>query len=169
MTGPDEGPRETIGEDDGVLDPADSLETDDLDADPLDTGIEAADRWSSFETKGTTADETRRGESLDELLSEEEADAADESVDDRWAGGPGPRSGRLVADDERADADELLASDTGVDSGASGAEEAAVHVTDQDADRRAVRADPDKESLDEAIANMEADDLGDVERRDRRR
>ena len=46
-----------------------------------------------------------------------------------------PRSGRLVAPDEGLSADEekdLVASDVGIDAGAASAEEAAMHVVDED-------------------------------------
>ena len=58
-------------EDDGVLDASDTLEGDPGD-DPLDTGIEPPDRWSAGERFGTTLAEERAGESLDQLLAEEE-------------------------------------------------------------------------------------------------
>jgi hypothetical protein len=140
-------------EDDGVLEPSDDLSTDELDDDPLDTGIEPGDRYGASSWYGVTAAEARRGESLDQLLAEEEPDPnavylddeedEDDSgevygaeirddpdefgdggsiVDDRWLGGPGPRSGRLVGDGR------LMATDVGVDAGAAGAEEAAVHL-----------------------------------------
>ena len=148
-------------EDDGVLEPADDLSTDDLEDDPLDTGITPADHYGASNWYGVTAAEARQGESLDQLLAEEEPDpnasvvldgsdeelaesdedepddpdedeaAPDEGeldgeVDDRWADGPGPRSGRLVGDGR------LLAADVGPDGGAAGAEEAAVHVIEDD-------------------------------------
>ncbi|MFF0744655.1 hypothetical protein ACFYVL_30070 [Streptomyces sp. NPDC004111] len=59
-------------EDDGVLDAEDTLVTDDLSYDPLDNGIAPPDHWSPAESFGTTAEEARRGESLDQLLAEEE-------------------------------------------------------------------------------------------------
>ena len=48
-----------------------------------------------------------------------------------------PRAGRLVAEDEGAHADsepDLVAQDVGIDGGGAGAEEAAVHLTDEDED-----------------------------------
>ncbi|HEY2792833.1 MAG TPA: hypothetical protein VGJ28_10775, partial [Micromonosporaceae bacterium] len=60
-------------EDDGVLDASDTLD-DDAVADPLDVGIAAADRWSGANRFGTTAEEQRRGETLDQRLAEEEPD-----------------------------------------------------------------------------------------------
>lgn len=58
-------------EDDGLLDASDTLEGDPGD-DPLDTGIAPPDRWSAGERFGTTLAEERAGESLDQLLAEEE-------------------------------------------------------------------------------------------------
>ena len=48
-----------------------------------------------------------------------------------------PRSGRLVAEDEGTHPDtepDLVAQDVGIDGGAATAEEAAVHLTDEDED-----------------------------------
>jgi hypothetical protein len=126
-------------EDDGVLEPSDSLESDDLRADVLDTGIDAGEGYRGANRFGTTAEEERRGESLDQLLAEEEPDVGDDeewsdeddpSDDDHVAD---PRSGRLVAPDEGAHDDEekdVVASDVGIDGGAAGAEEAAMHVVE---------------------------------------
>src|SRR5712692_2134645 len=60
-------------EDDGVLDASDTLEGDPGD-DPLDTGIAPPDRWSAGEGFGTTEAEEQAGESLDQLLAQEEPD-----------------------------------------------------------------------------------------------
>jgi hypothetical protein len=125
-------------EDDGVLDPADTLEGDDLSEDVLDTGIDAGDKYRAATRFGTTADEESRGESLDQLLAEEEPEptAADDWIDDDTTNDgtpPDPRSGRLVAPDEGAHPDaesEAVAVDVGIDGGAAGAEEAAVHLTE---------------------------------------
>ena len=49
--------------------------------------------------------------------------------------GPDPRAGRLVAEDEGAHPDEeadLVARDAGIDGGGATAEEAAIHVVDDD-------------------------------------
>ena len=143
-------------EDDGVLEPADDLSTDDFADDPLDTGIVPPDHYGASSWYGVTEAEARQGESLDQLLAEEEPDpnasfvaeldeddeededdpeedgplpeeggAPGEVIDDRWTDGPGPRSGRLVADGR------LMAADVGPDAGAAGAEEAAVHVVEE--------------------------------------
>jgi hypothetical protein len=128
-------------EDDGTLDASDTLDGDPGD-DPLDTGILPADRWSAGEGFGTTLAEERAGESLDQLLAEEEPDPdpyaeAAEPEDDPLTGDDlEPRAGRLVAEDEGSHPDteaDLVARDVGIDGGAASAEEAAVHVQD-DAD-----------------------------------
>jgi hypothetical protein len=115
---------------------------------------------------GTTEEEQAEGESLDQLLAEEEpddtldlteaelSDDEDEEEeeeeedfdDDDDAGeedtdglglddGPDPRAGRLVAEDEGAHPDEeedLVATDVGIDGGGATAEEAAMHVVEED-------------------------------------
>jgi Family of unknown function (DUF5709) len=128
-------------EDDGTLDASDTLYGDPGD-DPLDAGIVPPDRWSAGEGFGTTLSEERAGESLDQLLAEEEPDPdpyaeAAEAEDDPLTGDDlEPRAGRLVAEDEGSHPDteaDLVARDVGIDGGAASAEEAAVHVQD-DAD-----------------------------------
>jgi Family of unknown function (DUF5709) len=123
--------------------------------DPLDRGVITPERWSAAIRYGTTAEEEEKGESLDQLLAEEEPDpalefdeaeewpedaagdddAGDEDVDGLLLDEPAPRAGRLVAEDEgahvSAEAD-LVARDAGIDGGAASAEEAAVHVVDDD-------------------------------------
>jgi hypothetical protein len=126
-------------EDDGTLDASDTLEGDPGD-DPLDTGIVPPDRWSAGEGFGTTLAEERQGESLDQLLAEEEPEPdpyaqADLPPDDSLRDDDqDPRAGRLVAEDEGAHSDvepDLVARDVGIDGGAASAEEAAVHVSDE--------------------------------------
>jgi Family of unknown function (DUF5709) len=130
-----------------VLDASDTLAGDPGD-DPLDRGVAAPQRWSAAIRHGSTAAEQQAGESLDELLAEEEPDVAGEWDDEPPGGpagdedagdedvdglllddGPDPRAGRLVAEDEEAD---LVARDTGIDGGGATAEEAAMHVVDDD-------------------------------------
>jgi hypothetical protein len=132
--------------------------------DPLDRGVVPPERWSAGIRYGTTAEEQEEGESLDQLLAEEEPDdtleltedeleddeedeedveesdaeddAGDEDVDGLLLDdGPDPRAGRLVAEDEGAHPDEeedLVATDVGIDGGAATAEEAAMHVVEED-------------------------------------
>src|SRR5499427_935742 len=132
-----------------VQEPIDSL-IGDPGKDPTERGVAPPERWSAAMRFGATAEEQREGESLDQLLSEEEPDpaldlgdelagdrdtdsdedAADEYVDGLLLDdGPDPRAGRLVAEDEGAHPDteaDLVAHDTGIDGGAASAEEAAV-------------------------------------------
>ena len=73
----------------------------------------------------------------DELPEDrDDEDEADEYVDGLLLDdGPDPRAGRLVAEDEGAHPDEeedLVARDVGIDGGAASAEEAAVHVVEDD-------------------------------------
>src|SRR6516164_5004781 len=110
--------------------------------DPLDRGVVPPERWSAGVRYGDTAAEQSEGKSLDQLLAEEEPediedfDAGDEDVDGLLLDdGPDPRAGRLVAEDEGAHPDEeedLVARDVGIDGGAATAEEAAVHVVEED-------------------------------------
>jgi Family of unknown function (DUF5709) len=169
---PDERRHESSDLDDyEVQEPSDSL-SGDPGYDPLDRGVAPPERWSAGMRYGVTADEQADGESLDELLAEEEPDDTanltedaladdDDEDDDDLAGfedvdedqdedegagdedvdglllddGPDPRAGRLVAEDEGAHPDEeedLVANDAGFAGGAATAEEAAVHVVEED-------------------------------------
>jgi hypothetical protein len=131
-------------EDEGVLEADETLDDDRVE-DPLDTGYEPADRWSGANRFGTTAGEERQGESVDQLLAEEEPDvdpypARDDEDDEddedeliRRGYDEEPRAGRLVDDNAGNGPDDepdSVAWDVGVDSGAATAEEAAVHVVD---------------------------------------
>jgi len=122
--------------------------------DPLDRGVVPPERWSAV-MRADSPDDGQ--ESLDQLLAEEEPDPAlsfdededededsdeddpdeaDEDVDGLLLDdGPDPRAGRLVAEDEGAHPDEeadLVARDVGIDGGAASAEEAALHVVEDD-------------------------------------
>ena len=59
--------------DPAALDASDTLDGDPGD-DPLDQGVAPPDKWSAGEGFGTTAEEEQEGESLDQLLAEEEPD-----------------------------------------------------------------------------------------------
>jgi hypothetical protein len=128
-----------VVEDEGVLDPSDTLDGD-LVGDPLDTGIAPADRWSGADRFGTTPAEARAGESLDQLLAEEEPDVdpyAEEVDDEDELGRRGyeqePRSGRLVAENDGFGPDDepdAVAWDAGIDGGGASAEEAAMHLVE---------------------------------------
>jgi hypothetical protein len=127
-------------EDDGVLDSSDTLENNPA-GDPLDVGYEPSDRYEGANRFGTTVAEQRQGESLDQLLAQEEpdvdplAESDDKDEDELTRRGPeqDPRAGRLVAEDEGLGPDEddqAFAQDAGIDYGAASAEEAAIHVVD---------------------------------------
>ena len=137
---PSSGLEDDEAEDDGVLDASDTLDGDPGD-DPLDAGYLPPDRWSAGERFGTTLAEEREGESLDQLLAEEEPEPDPYAEGDLPQDAPldpdfaEPRAGRLVAEDEGAHADteaDLVARDVGIDGGAASAEEAAMHVVEED-------------------------------------
>lgn len=130
-----------VAEDDGVLDASDTLDTDPV-TDPLDTGIAPADRWAGANRFGTTPAEERAGESLEQRLSEEQPDvdpyaevAEDEDELARRGYEQEARAGRLVADDQGFGGDDepdAVAWDVGVDAGGASAEEAAIHVIEDE-------------------------------------
>lgn len=112
-------------------DPADTLNGDDPDEDQQ-TGYSPPEREPYNLRHPQTLFEERRGESLDEHLAEEVPDVSAGDVD---LANAEPRAGRLVAPDEGAHADEEsdeIASDVGPAGYASSAEEAAVHVIDDE-------------------------------------
>ncbi len=100
--------------------------------DLLDEGYSPPDRPRTNHW-GETAWEESRGESLDQRLAEEEPEVweADPKVD---ASREPDRAGRLLEDDDAVEAggNDEFAIDSGVSGGAASAEEAAVHVIDED-------------------------------------
>ncbi|MFF3331793.1 DUF5709 domain-containing protein [Streptomyces sp. NPDC002888] len=134
-----------VQDDAGLLDAEDTLENDGVD-DPLDRGWSPPERPWAVEHTGVTAAERRQGETLDQRLAEELPDLAAPDGDgigdiDGTDGEPldnevgAARSGRLVAPDEGAHEDDeaaLVATDVGIDGGAASAEEAAVHIVDDE-------------------------------------
>lgn len=125
--------------DSGQLQPDETLVDRGVD-DILDEGISPAEKLQGSRAKGTTVNEQREGETIDERRRQEEADVDleptgddDEFNDpaDRFAGDE--RAGRLVAPDEGAHEDvdpEAVAHDVGIDGGAASAEEAAMYRQD---------------------------------------
>jgi len=114
------------------IDPSESL-TGDNTEDPLDAGYSPPEREPRASRYGTTAEEQRAGESLEQRLAEEEPDVGSFDLGDSE---PDERAGRLVAPDEGAHADvesDEIAFDVGRAGYAASAEEAAVHVEDEDA------------------------------------
>jgi len=113
--------------------------------DPLDEGYSPPEKWSAAQRFGNTPLEESMGESLDQRLEQEqpEPDPYAAAVDEARRSGldaPDPevgdaRAGRLVEPDEgvRTDTEEdVVADDVGVDGAGASAEEAAVHVVDDD-------------------------------------
>ena len=97
-----------------------------------DTGYTPPDREPKNTRYGTTAFEESQGESLDQLLAEEEPDVFEQEapLDDA-----DPRAGRLVAENEGIGPDDEkdeVAFDVGLAGSAASAEEAAVHVVSED-------------------------------------
>ena len=107
---------------------------------PLDEGYSPPEKWSVAEGYGNTPYEEEVGESLDQRLAQEEPEpdpyeqAADE--DEEFSGEVGTaRAGRLVDEDEGLGPDEekdLVAEDVGIDGAGASAEEAAVHVVEDE-------------------------------------
>jgi len=154
-----------------LLDDEDQLQAEDtLDdrgvADLLDEGYSPPEKWSAGEGFGTTADEALQGESLDQRIAQEVPDVDPYAEDGEDVGGPQvgtERSGRLVASDEGAHSDddsELYAEDVGIDGAAAGAEEAAVHVVDDEDDFEL--EDDDDQDL-ESYRDVDLGDVGDLE------
>ncbi|MDX2604337.1 DUF5709 domain-containing protein [Streptomyces caniscabiei] len=114
--------------------------------DMLDEGYSPPERPLGVTKRGTTAAEQHEGESLDDRLRQEVPDVevpAGDGIGDLPGGEGEPvdpeagsdRAGRLVAPDEGVRTDttkELVAEDEGIDGGAAGAEEAAMHVVPDD-------------------------------------
>lgn len=109
--------------------------------DVLDEGYSPAERWSAAESFGSTADEQRQGESLDQRIAQEEPDpdqdVPEDDIDDVSDDGEvgDQRAGRLVESNDGSGEDtesELFGRDIGIDGAAASAEEAAVHVIEDD-------------------------------------
>ncbi|MFF7047611.1 DUF5709 domain-containing protein [Streptomyces griseorubiginosus] len=128
-------------EDAAPLDLQDALDERTYD-DTLDEGYSPPEKPLGVTRYGTTAAEQHDGETLDQRLAQEVPEA-DEPTGDGVGDLPGgegepvdpeagtERAGRLVAPDEGAHSDtvkEEIATDVGIDAGAAGAEEAAMHV-----------------------------------------
>lgn len=131
-------PGETDPDEDGLeqLQPDDTL-IDRGVADVLDEGYVAPDNWSPAQGFGNTADEMRRGETLEARVAQEvpEATGPDDTPwnpdgEQREVGGR--RAGRLV--DVAGKNGESLAAAVGIDGGAASAEEAAMHIIEDDDD-----------------------------------
>ena len=107
---------------------------------PLDEGYSPPEKWSPAEGFGNTPAEEEQGETLDQRIAQEEPEpdpyelAASESEDVTGEVGTA-RAGRLVDEDEGLGPDlekDLVAEDVGIDGAGASAEEAAVHVIDDE-------------------------------------
>ncbi|MDQ1741106.1 MAG: hypothetical protein QOE53_2758 [Pseudonocardiales bacterium] len=121
------------GDDDAeYLDPAETLTGDGAELDePLDTSYSPPDNSPVATRFGNTAAEQAEGESLDQRLAQEVPDITPDDVTDEAA----PRAGRLIAPDEGAHEDFegiSVAFDAGKAGSAATAEEAAMHIVDED-------------------------------------
>ncbi|MFZ3565487.1 DUF5709 domain-containing protein [Streptomyces sp. BH097] len=143
-----------VRDDEGILEVEDTLN--DRGVDPYDEGWSPPERPLAVEHSGNTAAERQAGETLDERLAEERPDPvvdAYEALESGEEDGDGVgdlregegepldsevgtrRAGRLIAPDEGAHEDaekDMLARDAGYGGGAASAEEAAMHVVDDD-------------------------------------
>ncbi|MGW1668222.1 DUF5709 domain-containing protein [Streptomyces sp. NPDC002324] len=132
-------------EDASPLDLQDALDERTYD-DILDEGYSPPEKPLGVDSRGTTAAEQHEGESLDDRLRQEVPDVEvppGDGIGDLPGGQGEPvdpeagadRAGRLVAPDEGVRTDttkEVVAEDEGIDGGAAGAEEAAMHVVPDD-------------------------------------
>jgi hypothetical protein len=107
---------------------------------PLDEGYSPPEKWSPAEGFGNTPAEEEQGESLDQRIAQEEPEpdpyelAASEGEDVGGEVGT-ERAGRLVDEDEGLGPDlekDLIAEDVGIDGAGASAEEAAVHVIEEE-------------------------------------
>ncbi len=119
------------------MQPYDTLDDRGVD-DILDEGIVPNQKWSPGQGFGNTAAEQREGETLEQRLAQEEPDidplaAEEEHLEDDQVGDE--RAGRLVAPDEGSHEDaetDAVAFDVGIDGAGATAEEAAMHVVEED-------------------------------------
>ncbi len=125
------------------LQPEDSLNDQEV-GDVLDRGYSPAEKWSVGEGFGNTPYEEATGETLEQRMRQEEPEADpyaelsddDQEEDDEHEVG-NVRAGRLVDPDEGLGEDyekDLVGNDIGIDGAAASAEEAAMHIIDDDSD-----------------------------------
>ena len=130
----------SVDDEDQPQDTGDSLSDSRGLAEPLDEGYSPPEKWSAAMGYGNTPLEEELGESLDQRLAQEvpEPDpyvAAETETENVSGEVGGQRAGRLVDPDEGVREDReatLVADDVGIDGAAAGAEEAAVHVIDDE-------------------------------------
>jgi hypothetical protein len=154
-TGPESMGSYSLDEEDQLQreDTLDDRGVDDL----LDEGYSPPERPLGVDAFGTTLSEQRQGENIEQRLAHEVPDpasaVADSLEDEDMAGGDDPdaiaaeddflgdgevggrRSGRLIAPDEGSHEDtesDMVARDVGRDGGGSSAEEAAMHIIEDE-------------------------------------
>lgn len=110
--------------------------------DALDEGYSPPERWSPAEGYGNTPYEEEMGESLEQRLAQEEPEPdpyRETEGDDEPMGEVGDRrAGRLVAEDYGVAEDteqDMVAEDVGISGAGASAEEAAMHVIDEETGR----------------------------------
>ena len=116
----------------------DSLVSDRGLTEPLDEGYSPPEKWSAGEGYGNTPYEEEVGETLDQRIAQEEPEPdpyeeAESEVENVGGEVGNERAGRLVDEDQGLGPDEekdLVGEDVGIDGAAASAEEAAVHVVD---------------------------------------
>ncbi|MFE1291179.1 hypothetical protein [Streptomyces sp. NPDC058751] len=141
-----------IREDEGILDPEDTLEY--RGSDPFDDGWSPPERPLAVDHLGTTAREQREGETLDEKLAEERTDPALEDLDedddvDELAG----EEGEFLNDEMGPDpAERILALDVGAH------EDAEHDMIAEDAGAEDVGAEDGQDPAEEATAPPVPDD-----------
>ena len=143
-------------DDEDQLQPEDTLDDRGVD-DLLDEGYSPPERPRGVDAFGTTVAEQRQGESIEQRLAHEEPDPANAVqyplADSDMVGGDDPdaiaaeddflgdgevghrRSGRLMSPDEGTYEDtesDMVAYDMGIDGGGSSAEEAAMHIIENE-------------------------------------
>lgn len=162
MTSPEDLTGEYSTDSDDQLTQEDALIDRGVD-DLLDEGYSPPDQWQPV----------KEDETLTQRLNDEVPDVqpdpgpADEQTGNEEIGTV--RSGRLVAPDEGTGPDtekDLIGAEVGIDGGAASAEEAAVHVVDEDADpvdtletTAQVNDDAADSVVDQALDDLEDDDL----------
>ncbi len=146
--------------DEDQLQPEDTLEQDGVD-DVLDRGYSPPEKLRGSIAHGVTAEEQGRDETIEERIHQEVPDPSsaygapdnESGLDEPRVGGDDPdaidaeddwlgdgevgdaRAGRLVSPDEGLGSDEekdLVGEDVGIDGAAASAEEAAVHLVDEE-------------------------------------
>lgn len=107
--------------------------------DVLDEGYTTPERWSPAQGFGNTVEEMRQGESLDQRVRQEEPEPVakpkphwNPGKEEREVGQA--RAGRLMDVRGAGGADATLGVDVGFSGGAASAEEAAMHIINEDED-----------------------------------